>query len=101
MCSSDLFPSHDSRVCYESYDPDIYINTKAEPYKKFKKVEKVTEVINADEDKTIRNILTWLSNKGDAFVTGERNLFIFKFACDVNTVPVGRARAQPYVRYWL
>ena len=69
-----------SRVCYESYDPDIYINTKAEPYKKFKKVEKITEVINADEDKTIRNLLTWLSNKGDAFVTGERNLFIFKFA---------------------
>ena len=71
---------NESRVCYESYDPDIYINTKAEPYKKFKKVEKITEVINADEDKTIRNLLTWLSNKGDAFVTGERNLFIFKFA---------------------
>ena len=59
---------NESRVCYESYDPDIYINTKAEPYKKFKKVEKVTEVIQSDEDKTIRNILTWLSNKGDAFV---------------------------------
>ena len=72
---------NESRVCYESYDPDIYINTKAEPYKKFKKVEKITEVIQSDEDKTIRNILTWLSNKGDAFVTGERNLFIFKFAC--------------------
>lgn len=71
---------NESRVCYESYDPDIYINTKAEPYKKFKKVEKITEVIQSDEDKTIRNLLTWLSNKGDAFVTGERNLFIFKFA---------------------
>lgn len=71
---------NESRVCYESYDPDIYINTKAEPYKKFKKVEKIVEVINPDEDKTIRNLLTWLSNKGDAFVTGERNLFIFKFA---------------------
>lgn len=69
-----------SRVCYESYDPDIYINTKAEPYKKFKKVEKITESFQSDEEKTIRNLLTWLSNKGDAFVTGERNLFVFKFA---------------------
>lgn len=69
-----------SRVCYESYDPSIYINKQAKPYKKFKQVEKVTLTTEADEDKTIRNILTWLSNRGDAFVTGERNLFIFKFA---------------------
>ena len=62
---------NESRVCYESYDPDIYINTKAEPYKKFKKVEKITEVIQSDEDKTIRNILTWLGNKGELIVTGK------------------------------
>ena len=70
-----------SRVCYESYDPDIYINEKAEVFKKIKKIEKVvTYERTADDQKIFKNILTWLSNKNEAFVTGERNNFIFKLA---------------------
>ena len=70
-----------SRVCYESYDPDIYINENAEVFKKVKKIEKVvTYERTADDQKIFKNILTWLSNKNEAFVTGERNNFIFKLA---------------------
>ena len=70
-----------SRVCYESYDPEIYINEKAEVFKKVKKIEKVvTYERTADDQKIFKNILTWLSNKNEAFVTGERNNFIFKLA---------------------
>jgi len=84
----DVFPEIDrsginvSRVCYESFDPDIYINENAELFTKAKKVEKVvvSETENLDDSENFRRILKWLTNKNDAFVTGERNTYIFKLA---------------------
>lgn len=83
----DVFPEIDksginvSRVCYEAADKDIYINLEAETFVKVKKIERVAvKEKNSDEEKTFRNLLTWLSNKNEAFVTGERNSFIFKLA---------------------
>lgn len=70
-----------SRVCYESWDPDIYINESAKLFNKLKVVEKVQEITRTnDEQKIFTNLLTWLSNKQEAFVTGDRNNFIFKLA---------------------
>lgn len=84
----EVFPEIDksginiSRVCYESYDPEIYINEKAAIFNKIKKTEKIaTYEKTNDEDKIFKNLLKWLSNKNEAFVTGERNNFIFKLAC--------------------
>ena len=84
----EVFPEIDksginqSRVCYESYDPEIYINQKSEVFKKTKKTEKVlvTEKANTNDAEIFKKLLTWLSNKNEAFVTGERNNFIFKLA---------------------
>lgn len=70
-----------SRVCYESYDPDVYINEQSLVFTKIKIVEQVTVTErNEDQEKTFANLLTWLANKNEAFVTGERNNFIFKLA---------------------
>lgn len=84
----EIFPEIDksginvSRVCYESYDPEIYINEKSVIFKKVKKTEKVVSYEKTDdEEKIFKNLLKWLSNKNEAFVTGERNNFIFKLAC--------------------
>lgn len=84
----DVFPEIDksginvSRVCYESYDPEIYINAEAEVFKKTKKTEKIVVVQRTDDEtKIFQNLLKWLTNKNEAFVTGERNNFIFKLAC--------------------
>lgn len=84
----EIFPEIDrsginvSRVCYESFDPDIYINENAEVFTKAKKIEKVvvSETENLDDSENFRRILKWLTNKNDAFVTGERNTYIFKLA---------------------
>ena len=84
----DIFPEIDrsginvSRVCYESFDPDIYINESATIFTKVKKIEKivVSETENLDDSENFRRILKWLTNKNDAFVTGERNTYIFKLA---------------------
>jgi hypothetical protein len=84
----DIFPdvdksgSNPSRVCYESYDPEIYINKNASVFKKIKKIEKIEVKQKADLDdyEKFKKLLTWLSNRNDAFVSGERNNFIFKLA---------------------
>jgi hypothetical protein len=84
----EVFPEVDrsginvSRVCYESFDPDIYINDKATVFTKAKKIEKVVvnEIETIDDSENFRRILKWLTNKNDAFVTGERNTYIFKLA---------------------
>jgi hypothetical protein len=73
--------ANESRVCYESYDPDIYINKNCRSYTKLFKEEKVLQKTIVQNDRDIfSKILTWLSNKGNAFVSGERNHFIFKLA---------------------
>lgn len=70
-----------SRVCYESFDPEIYINKESKVFTKTKKIEKIpTYERTTENDVIFKRILTWLSNKNDAFVTGERNNFIFKLA---------------------
>lgn len=70
-----------SRVCYESYDPEIIINEIVKPFKKTKTVEVVKESKALEtNNETFQNILKWLSNRGDAFRTGERNLFLYKLA---------------------
>lgn len=83
----EVFPEVDksgvneSRVCYESYDPEIYINRDAKIFTKIKTVKQVerTEILQ-DEQEIFNRLVKWLSNKKDAFVTGERNQFIFKLA---------------------
>ncbi len=84
----EVFPEIDksginqSRVCYESYDPEIYIYPDSAVFKKIKKTEKivVTEKLSTNDYEIFKKLLTWLSNKNEAFVTGERNNFIFKLA---------------------
>lgn len=72
---------NESRVCYESFDESIYINTNAKPFKKISITESVTVTEKLqNEVELFEKILKWLTNKGDAFVTGERNSFIFKLA---------------------
>lgn len=80
----EVFPEIDksginvSRVCYESHDLEIFIKS-AKPFTKVKTYQTFTES-KPTEDKVFERILKWLSNRGDAFRTGERNLFLFKLA---------------------
>lgn len=84
----DVFPDIDksganpSRVCYESYDPEMYLYPDAQIFKKIKTTEKyvVKEKLDVNDEEIFKKLLTWLSNRNDAFVTGERNNFIFKLA---------------------
>lgn len=85
---------NESRVCYESFDPYITINKDAVPFTKTKTYEKVLATQSADEFKVFQNLLKWLSNRNDAFVTGERNLFIFKLASSCCRFGLGEDAAK-------
>jgi len=84
----EVFPDLDgkggneARVCFESYDPHIYTYPDCEVFTKIKTIEKVYEkVVHSSSDTEIfTKLLKWLANKNEAFVTGERNNFIFKLA---------------------
>ena len=72
---------NESRVCYESFDENIYINPIAVAFTKITKKEQFVEPRKLENEfDTFENILKWLSNRGDAFITGERNTFIYKLA---------------------
>jgi len=83
----DVFPQVDrsginvSRVCFESYDPEIFIKEKVKPFTKIKVFEKSLEKIEeSDSGKVFEKILKWLYGKGNAFRSGERNIFLFKLS---------------------
>ena len=71
-----------SRACFESYDPDIYINENAKAFTKIiedvYKVEIKQQFVSDQE--TYDNIRKWLDNKSEAFASGNRNNYIFKLA---------------------
>jgi len=98
MPEIDPSGKNESRVCYESYDPEIYINKNATPFKKIVKHERinVTEQIT-DRSEIYRKILTWLTNKGDAFRTGERNTFIFKLASACCRFGINQSETESYI----
>lgn len=70
-----------SRVCFESYDPEAYVNLEAETYSPeliddgYQIKEYVSYTPLLDEDKIIERIMKWNWKKD--FVEGERNSFIF------------------------
>tara|TARA_R110000868_G_scaffold348761_1_gene609937 strand:- start:154 stop:2088 length:1935 start_codon:yes stop_codon:yes gene_type:complete len=84
----DLFPDIDksgineARVCYESFDPEIYINREASVFQTIKTTEiyATYEPQNQDDEQSFKNILKWITKKGTAFQTGERNIYIYKVA---------------------
>lgn len=101
----DIFPEIDksgineSRVCFESFDPEMYINSDAKVFKKIKEVEKFEQKETVSEYSGIfDNLLKWLSNKGDAFVTGERNFFVFKLASACCRFGVPEPEAATYIK---
>lgn len=71
-----------SRVCYESYDPNIYINENSKVFTKIFKEEIHTEIkqhFESDSD-SYANIKRWLEKNKESFVSGNRNFYIFKLA---------------------
>jgi len=77
----DASGRNESRLCFESYDPDLYLNKESKVWTKIVKTEVVEKVTVTDDDyKIFQNLVQWLAKNGKAFVSGERNNFVFVLA---------------------
>lgn len=90
-----------SRVCYESYDPEIYINPDALIWSE-KEEPDIEDVGNlssevtipvTSENRIIDNLLEWWKKKYGA-TKGERNNNIFKLAAAFNDFGINQNEAQ-------
>lgn len=102
----DSSTSNLSRVCYESYDPNIYVNMDSEVWDKEFYIrpadskpaytppqgEEVT-----DEDKIIAGLEKWWSVKYP-IVEGHRNINCFVIACAMCEYGVSKDRAMGYLQ---
>ena len=97
----DISNSNVDRVCFESYDPNIYINYDAEIFdtiivdEGFKIAEKVPLIPITDEDKIIDKIMKFNWQKG--FNEGERNAYIFDLAGAFCEYGIQEYNAQGYI----
>ena len=87
-----------SRVCFESYDPDLWINYEAVPYTETFEEVVVKEVIGETAE-IIKRLLVWLNKKGEAFVSGNRNLFVFKLASAACAFGINEHEFLSYAQY--
>jgi len=94
-----------SRACFESYDPEIYINLEAEVFIPEVRVlpheeEDISETTNIpliDGDEIANRLIKWFQNKYDR---SQRNNSIFKLASAFNDFGVDKLTATSYcLRY--
>ena len=90
-----------SRVCFESYDPEIYINNNSEIWSKVIEhdfnpdLEQIPELQLTDEGKIIDKLRTWL-DKNYPITDGQRNTNLFKFASACNDFGVNKSLCEFY-----
>ena len=94
-----------SRVCYESYDPLIYVNEKSElwtgiedsDYVEVEVSRDMPTIAITDENKTADILLKWWTKKY-GLVDGERNANVFKLAMAFNDFGINRSLASHILR---
>jgi hypothetical protein len=97
----DISSSNISRVCFESYDPDCYVNYKAETYNPklleegYSYTEKTPILPLSDEEKIINMIMKW--NWKSDFVEGERNQYIFNLSSAFCEYGISKEYAKGYI----
>jgi VirE N-terminal domain/Primase C terminal 1 (PriCT-1) len=72
---------NESRICFESYDPNIYINKNAIPFEGLIEESSTKEESTSQTADDISKLVKWLAKDNRYFVSGERNTFIFVLAC--------------------
>jgi hypothetical protein len=100
----DISNSNVDRICFESYDPNIYVNWEAETFEPvlidegFNVAEKVPLLPLNDEDKIISFITNfkWIKD----FVDGQRNNFILDVSSAFCEYGVSQYKAISFLSNW-
>jgi DNA-binding transcriptional MerR regulator len=96
-----------SRVCYESYDPLLYLNEKSELWTGLEETEHVEVEVNkdkptipiTDDNKVVDILVKWWTKKY-GMVDGERNANIFKLAMAFNDFGINKSLASHILRQY-
>lgn len=97
----DIVNSNVDRVCFESYDPNIFVNLEADLFNPilkdegFQISERVPVLPITDQDKIISKIMDW--NWSKDFREGERNAFIFDIAGAFCEYGISQYNAENYI----
>jgi hypothetical protein len=97
----DIVNSNVDRVCFESYDPNIFVNLEADLFNPilkdegFQVSERVPVLPITDQDKIISKIMDW--NWLKDFREGERNAFIFDIAGAFCEYGISQYNAENYI----
>ncbi len=97
----DMANSNVDRVCFESYDPNIYINYNAKEFESeieddgYDRVERAPLLPITNEDVIINKIMQW--NWKRDFIDGERNAFIFDIAGAFCEYGISESTANGYI----
>lgn len=95
----DIHCSDVSRICFESYDPFLTINTKATIWDKTKVFEPIVYDLSGhpeDEQKTAEILLKWWIRKFGVY-TGSRNSNLFKLCAAFNDYGISKDYAEDIV----
>ena len=100
----DTSCKNESRVCYESSDPEIYVNTNSEEWtemadKEVEEIEKKEEIstfIIKDEQKNIDLLMAWW-NKNYGFVDGQWDNYLHILACALCNYGVSKTSAFNWI----
>ena len=76
-----------SRLCFESYDPDMWVREgDVVPLTRF--AEK------AERKHPFDRLVEWMTRQNNAFVTGERNIFVYKLAAACCRVGIDQSQCE-------
>jgi len=97
----DISTKNVSRVCYESYDPDIYINMDSEVWTKmadydYRPIDKIKDrptIPITDDNKIIEILIKWWTKKYP-MVEGQRNNNAFILAAALNEYGINKSLAE-------
>lgn len=90
-----------SRLCFESYDPEIYVNLDAEVFsptiileEEINNIGTVTNIPITDEDSVVNRLIVWFER--DIFDNANRNTSIFILASAFNKFGISQSKAVEY-----
>lgn len=87
--SSDATIKDKLRLCYVSHDPNLYLNESSETFDYYSFLQN-----------KIRDIWNSVSNSGD-FIPGNRNNYVYKFACNCNRIGIAIYDAIDYAHNYV
>ncbi len=93
-----------SRICFESYDPEIYYNSESEIFITLKEEKIIKKTITTtesvyDNDVILSNIEKWLTSKGEYYQDGNKHSFLVKIFSACNRFGIGLETSKQLVTF--